>query len=60
MFVSEKHKRELVRLDTLLLEIGYELLKMAGNAEQKQEINAILESIKGRQRNDRILDQTLS
>ncbi len=60
MFLSEKHKKELARLDTALLEIGYELLRRAVNEEQKQEINTILESLKDRRQNDRILDQTLS
>ena len=42
MFLTEKHKKELARLDTVLLEIGYELLRMADSEEMKREIRDIM------------------
>lgn len=42
MFLTEKHKKELARLDTALLEIGYELLRRAEREEMKREIQEIM------------------
>jgi len=60
MFLTEKHRAEMARIDTALLEIGYELLRRAESEEDKRGINAILGSLKDRHKNDGILDQTLS
>ena len=47
MFLTEKHKKELARVDTALLEIGYELLRRAESEDitrEIQEIMALLQS----------------
>ncbi|HOT98905.1 MAG TPA: hypothetical protein PKZ83_17415 [bacterium] len=45
MFLAEKRKNELVRLDTRLLEIGLELLRNADNEKQRLEIHQMIEEI---------------
>ncbi len=42
MFLTEKYKQELARLDTALLEIGIELLRRAESEEVKREIQEIM------------------
>ena len=42
MFLTGKQKKELARLDTALLEIGYELLRRAEREEMKREIQEIM------------------
>jgi len=46
MYLTGKHKKELARLDTALLEIGYELLRLAKSEEMIREIQNIIDLLK--------------